>query len=123
MSNTCPIEIAKAAVTDTNKATRPRSLRTAAERAALAAYGPFTITDRIALPADSPKFKAWISGARGLNGFVVEGTDGKRRPVGLTTIQSWLSMDPKAVTNADAFKIPTAGQAGDVADLSHLGIS
>jgi hypothetical protein len=86
---------------------RARALRTAAEKAVIAAYGPFTITGVIALP-EGDAFKAFISGAVGRNGFKVEGRMGTV-PMGRTTIEAMLGHDPKSFKNADEYKIGVKG--------------
>ena len=95
-------------VTETDSKLRSRALRNAAEDACVAEYGPLTITDTIALP-EGEAFKAWISGAVGRNGFLVKGRMGENVPMGKTTIESMLSRNPDAFTNAAAFKIGAAG--------------
>ena len=96
------IETAHKAVTVTGTE-RARALRTAAEKAVTAAYGPFTIVETVSLP-EGQAFTAWISGAVGRNGFVVSGKMGKAI-MGKTTIEAMIGHDAKSFTNADAFKI------------------
>lgn len=97
-----PIEAAKAAVTvPTTDPNRQRALRDAAIDAAVLAYGPFTILEVVSLPNTEPKFKAWITGARGRNGLKIALADGRIAVTGVTTVADFAARG--AVTNVDAF--------------------
>jgi len=63
-----------------------RAHRNAALEVAAAA-GPFEIVEKIKLDADQPKFSAWITGARGRNGFRIADANGSTFVVGLTTLR------------------------------------
>lgn len=106
---TDPIKSAQEAITlPTTDPNRKRALRDAALKAAADAYGPFTVLETVELSKDEPKFKAWLTGARGRNGFIVSTSLGKA-VVGETTVRDWIDMG--AVTNpeylADAADAPT----------------
>jgi hypothetical protein len=80
-----------------------RTLRNSALDLAAEA-GPYTIIETIKLADTDPKFSAWITGARGRNGFRIETTNGTTHIVGLTTLRD---LDERgAVTNFDAWTAP-----------------
>jgi hypothetical protein len=88
--------------------TNRRVLRNSALDVA-AESGPYTIVETIKLSADEPKFSAWITGARGRNGFRIENPNGTTHIVGLTTLRDLNDRD--AVTNFDAWTAPAPAPA------------
>lgn len=95
-----PITLAKSLVT-VQGTERKRALRNAAIDAACESYGPFTLVERVNLKADEPKFSAWITGARGRNGWLLSLADGRKAVTGDTTVQDMI--DRNAVTNPEMF--------------------
>jgi hypothetical protein len=84
-----------------------------------AEHGPFTIVEKIELLPTEPKFSAWITGARGRNGFRIERENGTTHIVGLTTLRDL--HERGAVLNFAAFTerapapaaIPTTVEAAE----------
>src|SRR4051812_16259387 len=98
MSNpTNPIAETVAALAGTGR----RNIRDAALEVAANAYGPFTVAESVSLSKTEPKFSAWITGARGRNGFIIAGSMGKAI-VGLTTLEAFANAGH--VTNPEAFR-------------------
>lgn len=61
----------------------------------------YTIVRNVRLASTKPKFHAWLTGARGRNGYVIIGTDGIERIVGRTTLDDAHARD--AIDNYDEF--------------------
>jgi hypothetical protein len=88
--------------------TRRRDIRDAVLDAAAAA-SQYEIVETIKLAKDEPKFSAWITGARGRNGFRIKDAAGNTYIVGLTTLRDL--NDRGAVTNFDVWTTPAPAAA------------
>jgi hypothetical protein len=92
-----------------------RAIRNAAIDNAAELHGPFTIIDTVTLPSDTPKFVAWISGARGRNGFTLLDANGVERTAGLTLVNDFDARG--AITNIDYLTVTT--DETDGYDVAH----